>query len=460
MANPIPQAPQPYPTAPSQQTAQAPQNRIPGPPGGAPTGMAGNPLPPQVNEPPLVVNPVPESPPPQGVAQNGSWGPTPAGAWPSGTPLPPAWQQRVAPQAPPAATYPAGYGPTTVYAQPPGYPQQPQGGPPPGYAAPAPQGYPQSYAPVAPLQPRAIAPTAVAPGAAPAPPPPQPPPLPPPPPPPVVVPYFRSGASAISRAYAYRPPPASHTLYANTRRIVPPQMPPDGVPFVDLRGLLPPVREDGGAPGYASVALREVLYALGYNPPTLLPGPLSPAYLAARAGAPTVADELTALFNYGVAPEEFVEGVTAAVRAEDTSMRASTEEIIRMGFDRCDVAAAPFRLSAVPNQVDFSVLVDERGVPALTNGAGVKYALANKQTIAIGFNVRESFERPGEGGLLPMFDPSEPVLGGYAALVVGYNERGWIVRLAFGPDWGDKGYVVMPFNYELCWYEAWTVRVA
>ena len=39
--------------------------------------------------------------------------------------------------------------------------------------------------------------------------------------------------------------------------------------------------------------------------------------------------------------------------------------------------------------------------------------------------------------------PKDP--GGHAFALVGYNERGFVVQNSWGPDWGSKGFALLPY---------------
>lgn len=43
----------------------------------------------------------------------------------------------------------------------------------------------------------------------------------------------------------------------------------------------------------------------------------------------------------------------------------------------------------------------------------------------------------------------ENILGGHAVICIGYNDNTqmWIMRNSWGPNWGDKGYFYLPYNY-------------
>ena len=84
----------------------------------------------------------------------------------------------------------------------------------------------------------------------------------------------------------------------------------------------------------------------------------------------------------------------------------------------------------------------------------MKAALSNRQTIAFGFTVYESFESPevGKSGIVPLPNRNEKVLGGHEVLLVGYlkDETNYgLVRNSWGPGWGMGGYFLMPWAYLL-----------
>ena len=78
----------------------------------------------------------------------------------------------------------------------------------------------------------------------------------------------------------------------------------------------------------------------------------------------------------------------------------------------------------------------------------LKAVLANKFPIVAGISVYESFEN-AEAGIIPMPQPSERLLGGHCVLVVGYDDTKnvFIVRNSWGPNWGNKGYFTIPYDY-------------
>jgi C1A family cysteine protease len=93
-----------------------------------------------------------------------------------------------------------------------------------------------------------------------------------------------------------------------------------------------------------------------------------------------------------------------------------------------------------------------RSVPR--NVDSMKAVLSNRQTIAFGFTVYESFESQevAHTGIVPMPTRDERTLGGHEVLLVGYlkNEPNYaLVRNSWGTGWGIEGYFLMPWAYIL-----------
>lgn len=91
-----------------------------------------------------------------------------------------------------------------------------------------------------------------------------------------------------------------------------------------------------------------------------------------------------------------------------------------------------------------------RSVPR--NLDSMKAVLSNRQTIALGFTVYESFESQevAQTGIVPMPTRDERTMGGHEVLLVGYlkNEPNYgLVRNSWGAGWGMEGYFLMPWAY-------------
>lgn len=78
-----------------------------------------------------------------------------------------------------------------------------------------------------------------------------------------------------------------------------------------------------------------------------------------------------------------------------------------------------------------------------------KSALAAGHPICIGISVYESFESEAvaHSGMVPMPSKAESMMGGHAVLVVGYDDKGVLVRNSWGTGWGLDGYFYLPWEY-------------
>lgn len=80
-----------------------------------------------------------------------------------------------------------------------------------------------------------------------------------------------------------------------------------------------------------------------------------------------------------------------------------------------------------------------------------KAVLSNRQTIAFGFSVYESFEGPdvAKTGIMPMPQRGERMMGGHEVLLIGYlkDEPNYaLVRNSWGTSWGIGGHFLMPWS--------------
>jgi C1A family cysteine protease len=92
--------------------------------------------------------------------------------------------------------------------------------------------------------------------------------------------------------------------------------------------------------------------------------------------------------------------------------------------------------------------------------------LATGAPFVFAFSVYESFEdqRVASTGQVPMPIGSERVIGGHAAVAVGYDdaEQAFIVRNSWGSHWGDGGHFTLPYLYALqptLAADFWTIHV-
>jgi C1A family cysteine protease len=92
----------------------------------------------------------------------------------------------------------------------------------------------------------------------------------------------------------------------------------------------------------------------------------------------------------------------------------------------------------------------------ITTLEGLKQALAQGHGIVLGIAVYESFESVNaeDTGYIPMPQPGERRLGGHALFCCGYQDDtqyaggGYtIVKNSWGTEFGDDGYVYLPYDY-------------
>jgi C1A family cysteine protease len=84
----------------------------------------------------------------------------------------------------------------------------------------------------------------------------------------------------------------------------------------------------------------------------------------------------------------------------------------------------------------------------------LKRVLSNKQTVAFGFIVFESFESAevAKTGIVPQPEHGEKVVGGHEVLLIGYlkDEPEYaLCRNSWGEGWGIGGYFLLPWSYLL-----------
>lgn len=90
-----------------------------------------------------------------------------------------------------------------------------------------------------------------------------------------------------------------------------------------------------------------------------------------------------------------------------------------------------------------------KAVPRRLNS--FKAVLSNRQTIAFGFTVYESFESDevARTGIVPVPKPTERVRGGHEVLAIGYLQSHpdhVLCANSWGVDWGMGGHFLMPWH--------------
>ena len=93
----------------------------------------------------------------------------------------------------------------------------------------------------------------------------------------------------------------------------------------------------------------------------------------------------------------------------------------------------------------------------LAMGYPVTIAMVVNGTI---FNIYGKLDTDGCSYKYPVSqfpDTSRPSAGGHAMLVVGYNDKGFIIENSWGPGWGDNGYGIITYEViKADCFDAWT----
>jgi C1A family cysteine protease len=204
---------------------------------------------------------------------------------------------------------------------------------------------------------------------------------------------------------------------------------------VDPRRQLPPVFDQGGL---GSCTANATTAAFQYD--AILdgkdPGPLSRlwVYYGERKLEGVLGQGDTGAYGH----DAFKVASTVGVPAErDWPYDISTFE-------------GPPPPAAVSDAGHYRLTRPVRAVPQIETS--LKQVLSNRQTVAFGFTVYESFESDdvASTGLIPLPKRGEKVLGGHEVLLVGYlaaHPEYALVRNSWGGEWGLGGYFLMPWAY-------------
>jgi C1A family cysteine protease len=214
------------------------------------------------------------------------------------------------------------------------------------------------------------------------------------------------------------------------RKLGPPRLLP---PSVDLRPFEPPVFDQGQLGSCTANATCAAAEFLGFRVKKAIPLSRLFLYYATRAAEGTI--------------------------TEDAG--AELRDVIKVGHQRgiCAETVWPYdenRFADAPPPAAYAEAMTRLftayySIDDNTRAKGVKTALADGLPVIFGFSVYDAFESDAVAvtGKVPIPLPSDRPVGGHAVLAVGYDDgtNDVIVRNSWGPNWGDKGYFRMPYDY-------------
>lgn len=212
---------------------------------------------------------------------------------------------------------------------------------------------------------------------------------------------------------------------------------------LDLRPLLPPVRDQG---------MRGTCLAFA----------LTAAHEIARAGGKQVREDLSEAALYWGCKQ--IDGDTGS-GSEWTSAAAALERWGQPPEERWPYRGDPDAETAPPpaGALDTAICRHARLRPVDASVEEIKRQLQQGRAVALGLWLSRGFFTPVRGHI--PFDGSGDVLDeGHAVLVVGYEDGAapgigvLIIRNSWGAGWGDGGYGYLPYAYLKTGANAWVVE--
>ena len=156
---------------------------------------------------------------------------------------------------------------------------------------------------------------------------------------------------------------------------------------------------------------------------------------------------------YGYRPEGYYQGEgmyprealntilkKGAVKKEDFDYNIEMEDaknLVDKNISKLEALADDYHITS------YARLYSEKEIKSwmFTHNIGVPIAIATEDLIL------------DENNIIQI--PSEYPNSGHAILIVGWNETGFIIQNSWGKNWGDNGYAILPYEYEI--REAWGV---
>jgi len=99
------------------------------------------------------------------------------------------------------------------------------------------------------------------------------------------------------------------------------------------------------------------------------------------------------------------------------------------------------------NQAQRSIIKQYSRVPVKLSN--IQNVLVHNIPIVFGMTLYNSFmeDRVASTGVVPMPTSTDTVVGGHAMLIVGFDDKNFIVRNSWGEGWGENGYCYIPQEY-------------
>ena len=156
---------------------------------------------------------------------------------------------------------------------------------------------------------------------------------------------------------------------------------------------------------------------------------------------------------YGYRPEGYYQGEgmyprealntilkKGAVKKEDFDYNIemqSAKELVDKNIDKLEALANDYRITS------YARLYNEKEIKSwmYTHKIGIPIAIATEDLVLDKNNIIQL--------------PNEYPNSGHAMLIVGWNEQGYIVQNSWSKNWGDNGFAILPYEYEI--REAWGV---